>query len=97
MTVTFSAQLWPYKGTTSWHFVTVPVEIGVEIKAVAPKGLKGFGSVPVKASVGLVRWATSIFPAKATGSYLLPVKAAVRQALGVAAGATLEIRLEMAI
>ena len=41
---------------------------------------RGFGSVRVSATTGVTTWKTSIFPDGKTGTYLLPVKKAVRQA-----------------
>ena len=47
---------------------------------------RGWGSMKVRATVGDTDWATSIFPAKEMGGWLLPVKAAVRKAEGLVAG-----------
>lgn len=44
----------------------------------------GWGVVPVEASVGGLTFTTSLFPKD--GTYLLPIKAAVRRATGVTAG-----------
>ncbi|MFP5290201.1 MAG: DUF1905 domain-containing protein, partial [Actinomycetes bacterium] len=41
-------------------------------------------------------WATSVFPDSKMGCYLLPVKKAVRQAEGLAAGSTARVQLELA-
>ena len=44
----------------------------------------GWGVVPVEATVGGVSFTTSLFPKD--GTYLLPLKDAVRRATGVTAG-----------
>lgn len=41
---------------------------------------RGFGSVRVEATVGGTTWRTSVFPDSRGGSYVLPVKRAVREA-----------------
>ena len=56
----------------------------------------GFGSVRVKARIGKTHWDTSVFPDKASKSYLLPVKASVRKAEKLAAGKTVMIELDIA-
>lgn len=47
----------------------------------------------VVVQVGDTAWATSIFPDKESGSYLLPLKADVRKAERILEGATLRYRL----
>ena len=73
----FSDVLWEYSGEAPWVFVTLGVEDADEIRARVPRS-GGFGSVKVNAHIGETEWSTSIFPDKASGSYLLPVKRSVR-------------------
>ena len=42
-----------------------------------------------------VRWRTSLFPDRSGGSYLLPVKAAVRKAVGAGVGDRIIVRLTL--
>jgi len=91
---TFSAQLWLWDARKSdaWTFVTLPSELSDELrKRTGPR--KGFGSVPVEVTIGDSTWRTSIFPDKASRSFLLPVKAAIREAEALSAGDTMEISL----
>jgi len=97
MTVSFSATLWRFEGPTAWYFVTLPIELGGEIRQIAPKGLKGFGSISVRVSCQGEDWRTSIFPDSKSGSYVLPIKAAVRSRLTATVGTSLEVRLELGI
>ena len=61
--------------------MTLPEDAADEIKAIADGSVRrGFGSVRVEATVGPTTWRTSIFPSKESGSYVLPVKKAVRTA-----------------
>jgi hypothetical protein len=76
------AKLWRWKsGKASWHFLTLPVGVSAEIRAVdaGPRRV-GFGSLRVTATIGDSTWQTSIFPAAKLRSYLLPIKASVRKA-----------------
>jgi hypothetical protein len=50
--------------------------------------------VRVEAALGGSRWRTSLFPDRTSGSYLLPVKKAVRDREGIDDGDTVTVRLE---
>jgi Domain of unknown function (DUF1905) len=97
----FSAACWLYSGKAAWHFVTLPPEAGLEIKyfSQAASGGKrsGWGSVRIMAQIGNSTWGTSVFPDSQTGSYLLPIKAAVRKAECITAGQSLRVKLSMAM
>jgi uncharacterized protein DUF1905 len=77
---TFQAELWQYEGPEPWHFVSLPPEVSDDIRAKFGGQAAGFGSIKVEAVVGSTRWTTSLFPDKTRGTYLLPVKKAVRVA-----------------
>ena len=102
-TVTCSAKLWLWsgEGAGSWHFATVEGEAAEAISAhEAMRRLelgsgRGFGSVKVEAQIGDTNWKTSVFPNKQHGGWILPVKAAVRKAEGIAAGDEVELALTL--
>ncbi|MCA3254742.1 MAG: DUF1905 domain-containing protein [Alphaproteobacteria bacterium] len=79
--VAFSAPLWRWQGDSggSWHFVTLPADMAVEIRLRSMTSRRGFGSVRVEARIGGSVFRTSLFPMKSADSYLLPVKASVRR------------------
>ncbi len=89
----FEAELWEYKGKGAWHFVTLPPEVGFAIRCASEGHRPGWGMVAVTAEIGDVDFQTSVFPDKASESYLLPVKAAVRKAARVKAGDMLKVRI----
>ncbi|ESQ75954.1 DUF1905 domain-containing protein [Asticcacaulis sp. AC402] len=84
MIYSFTGKLWRWKGgaPASWVFVTLPGDVAFEIKCQI-QDRRAWGSVGVEARIGATAWQTSLFPEKASGSYLLPVKAAVRKAEGL--------------
>ncbi|MFJ5699331.1 DUF1905 domain-containing protein [Arthrobacter sp. NPDC093139] len=90
---TFRSEVWLYPGEAGWHFVTLPVDVAEEIREATALLRRGFGSVRVTADVGGQTWQTSLFPDTQTGSYLLPVKKAVRTAARISAGDEVEVRL----
>ena len=88
----FTAPLWEWSAQGGWFFVTVPEEYGDDIREV-PRMPRGFGAVRVRVTVGTTTWSTSIFPASKRGSYVLPLKKAVRTAEGLSVGSTAEVEL----
>ena len=66
-----------------------------EIKAISRSPKRGFGSVKIEASVGKTIWKTSIFPDTKIGTYILPVKRAIRKVenLNIGDGVHTKIRL----
>ena len=92
----FRAPLWRHTGAAAWWFITVPIDIADEIEFRTAGQRRGFGSVRVDAHVGDTSWRTSIFPDRATSSYLLPVKKAVRLAEGLLdEGVIVEVELSV--
>ena len=99
-----TGKLWLWAGpdgAASWHFITLDGEAGEEIAAhEAVRRLelgsgRGFGSVKVAARIGGTVWRTSVFPSKAHQGYLLPVKASIRKAEGLAAGDDVSVELDL--
>lgn len=95
----FEAELWAWQGPASWVFLNLPVEHAEAVKLAGllsfsgPK--RGWKLVRVTAEADGVRWHTSLFPDRETGSYILPVKAAVRRKLGVSAGDRITLTLHL--
>ena len=80
-----------WSGDAAWYFLTLPVDLSDEIRARTEH--VGFGSVRVSATIGSTSWSTSVFPDKESGSYVLPVKAAVRRAEAIDDGDVVTARL----
>ena len=85
----------------SWHFLTIDGVAGEAIAAHAAmrrledgRG-RGFGSVRVAARIGASCWNTSVFPSAEAGGFVLPVKAAIRRAEGLAAGEETAVELDL--
>jgi hypothetical protein len=93
--ITVTAPIWLWsEGKGSWHFLTVPAEEAVEIRAQSFGDRRGFGSVRVAATINGVTWRTSVFPQK-SGGYILPIKADVRRRAGISAGDDVTVTLEI--
>ena len=81
---TLKTKLWLYPGEyASGHFLTVPKAESAAIKQSFGAHSRGWGSLPVTVTIEKKKWDTSIFPDRKAGTYLLPIKAAVRRAEGL--------------
>ena len=93
ITVTGPLQLWT-NDEGRVHFMSLPEEAALEIRAHGLMNPRGFGSVRVECSIGDVSWRTSVFPQK-SGGYFLPVKIDVCRRAGIAAGDEVTVELEL--
>lgn len=78
MQLSFSGEIWYWRGPSPFHFVSVPPEESDQIHAVSALVTYGWGVIPVTARIGDTTWTTSLFPKDR--AYLVPVKASVRHA-----------------
>jgi hypothetical protein len=85
--------VWVAGGPGAWHFVSLPVPDAERIRDGVDASRPGFGAVAVEATIGGTTWRTSVFPDAKRGTYVLPVKQAVRRAEHVAAGDVVTVRL----
>ena len=94
--IAVTAPIWLWsEGKGHWHFLTVPAEQAVEIRAQSfGEQRRGFGAVRVEATIADVTWRTSVFPQK-SGGYILPIKADVRRRAGIGAGDEVIVELEL--
>ncbi len=97
VTLSFSAELyrWDARDDASWVFVTLPAEVADDIREM-PLPRRGFGSVKVRVRCGASEWRTSVFPDSRSGSYVLPLKKAVRAREGIDVGDTAAFELDVA-
>ncbi|MDR2985299.1 MAG: DUF1905 domain-containing protein [Nocardiopsaceae bacterium] len=94
-TFEFAAPLWRYPGEAGWYFISLPPGISADISSITAGMRRGFGSVRVEVTLGSTSWRTSIFPDSKTGTFLLPVKKAVRAAEGIEDGDSISARVEV--
>ena len=89
----FTAEVFRWQADAAWRFLEVPEELSDEIRELTRGMTGGFGSVRVQVTIGDTTWGTSLFPSKERGVYVLPVKAAVRKAEGIADGDEVDVVL----
>ncbi len=93
----FDAPLWEWaaRRLDRWTFVGLPEDVADEIAERAEPVARGFGSLRVEVTIGATTWRTSIFPSGSDGTYVLPVKRAVRDAEGLGTGDVAHVRLTL--
>ncbi|MBT0993576.1 DUF1905 domain-containing protein [Cellulomonas sp. DKR-3] len=91
MELSFSGEVWHWRGPSPFHFVTVPGPEAAEIEAVKNLVTYGWGVIPAQVRIGGTRFTTSLFPKD--GGFVVPVKDAVRRAEGIELGDTVAVRL----
>jgi len=84
-----------YQGPSAWRFLALPIPEAREIKAQYGNQSKGWGSLPVSVTIGETTWETSIFPDTKSGTYLLPLKAKVRNAEDITDDSTVTFQLTL--
>jgi len=92
--LTFTGEVWYWRGPSPYYFVTVPERPCRELRAVAKDVTYGWGMIPVRARSAGTEWETSLFPKD--GRYVVPVKDAVRRAEDVDDGDTVTVQLTVA-
>jgi hypothetical protein len=91
----FTSWVWARDGVGGWHFLTLPTEVTEELRDEVPPTGPGFGSIRVSVTLGCSTWETSVFPDKASGSFVLPVRKDVRRANQLLAGDAVDVALRV--
>ena len=91
MEMEFAGELYYWRGPSPYHFITVPEEVCVGLRAVSAVVTYGWGMIPVKVRIGDSEFETSLFPKD--GGYVLPIKDVVRKTEGLADGDTVAANL----
>jgi hypothetical protein len=89
--LTFSGELWYWRGPAPFHFIAVPEDPSAVLRAMSADVSYGWGMIPVRVRIGKSVWETALFPKD--GRYVVPVKDAVRKAEGLVLGDTVAVQL----
>ena len=89
------AKVWRYAGKATWYFATLPKRQSIAIRTLFGGLARGWGSLPVIATIGKTTWKSSIFLDRKAGTYLLPLKAEIREREKIRAGASFRLRIEI--
>ncbi len=91
MQLTFTGDIWYWRGPSPYYFVTVPDEQAGHLHEVSAAVSYGWGMIPATVRVGSTDFSTSLFPKN--GGYIVPMKHVVRRSEGLDEGDTVTVRL----
>ena len=91
MEIEFAGELYYWRGPSPYHFITVPEDVCVGLRAISAVVTYGWGMIPVKVRIGTSEFETSLFPKD--GGYVVPIKDVVRKAEELADGDTVTVKL----
>lgn len=86
-------KVWLWEGKGAWHFITIEQNEADMIKEMYMWPRKGFGSIPVKVTIGKTIWKTSVFPNKE--KFILPIKKSVRDAEKIILDEVINVSIEV--
>ena len=89
----FEATVIYCRGPAPFFYAPVPPAEAEEIRRASNLVSYGWGVIPVEATIGQVTFTTSLFPKN--GTYLVPLKDAVRKPNGITADDTIHIELTL--
>lgn len=89
--LSFRTTIIEWRGPAPFVHAPVPGPQAAEIGRVKRQASYGWGVIPVEAEIGGIRFTTSLFPKD--GTYLLPLKLAVRKETGITVGDTVDVEM----
>jgi hypothetical protein len=95
MELEFTDTVFEWRGPAPYHFVRVPDDEADEIRDVARAVTYGWGMVPVAVTIGATTLATALWPKD--GSYVVPLKDALRRPEGIGLGDVVTVRLRIEV
>ena len=93
MEFSFDSEIIEWRGPAPFFYAPLPADAADEVRSAAKLVSYGWGVVPVEATIGGVTFTTSLFPKD--GTYLVPLKDAVRKPTGITVGDTIHIELTL--
>ena len=91
MELTFSGEVYHWRGPAPHHFVAVPEPECVELADVSRDVTYGWGMIPATVRIGATEWTTALWPKD--GGYIVPLKLAARRAEGIEIGDLVRVSL----
>ena len=89
--LSFTSTIIYWRGPAPFFYAPIPLEQADAVRRAAKVASYGWGCVPLAARIGEVDFTTALFPKD--GTYLLPLKAAVRRKLDVTAGDVVAVEM----
>lgn len=75
----FCAKAWQHSAPNGWYFVSLPIEMAIEIRGNLKWQEEGWGRLKATAKIGNSQWETAIWFDTKHKTYLLPLKSEIRK------------------
>ncbi|HMX04993.1 MAG TPA: DUF1905 domain-containing protein [Chitinophagales bacterium] len=89
----FKAVPWQYQGQGAWVFVDLPKDTANEIRSIFKNEEQGWGRLQITAKIGNTEWKSAIWYDTKRKTYLLPLKAEIRNKEAVEIGVECAVRI----
>ena len=89
--LSFCTKIIEWRGPAPFFYAPVPGRQAAEIERIKRQASYGWGVIPVEAEIAGMRFTTSLFPKD--GTYLLPIKLAVRKKTGITMGDAVTVEM----
>lgn len=74
----FSTEMWKHNSPNGWYFVSVPKKMSMEIRENLKWQEESWGRMKAFAEIGECKWETAIWFDTKMDTYVLPIKAEIR-------------------
>ncbi len=95
LTYTFSAKVWQHASPGGWWFVSLPIDLAKEIRTHLQYEEEGWGRLKATAIIGNSTWPTAIWFDTKHNTYLLPIKAAIRNKESIILNSTVHVTIKL--
>ena len=93
LNLSFTSELFYWRGPSPFHFFRVPEKEAAAISKIAAKVTYGWGVIPADITINDEVFYTALFPKD--GSYLVPLKKAIREKLKIELGDNVKIKVSI--
>jgi hypothetical protein len=92
MNFSFTGTIIEWRGPAPFYFIETPARYAPEIKAIAAEKSYGWGVLHAMVTIKNLTFKTALFPKQ--GTYLVPLKNAVRLPMALEVGDTVKVELD---
>ena len=92
MDFSFTGEVIEWRGPAPFYFIETPAKIAPEIKAIAADKSYGWGVLHAMVTIKNETFKTALFPKQ--GTYLVPLKNAVRLPLALEVGDKVKVQID---
>lgn len=92
MDFSFTGTVIEWRGPAPFYFIETPAKFAPEIKAIAADKSYGWGVLHAMVTIKNLTFKTALFPKQ--GTYLVPLKNAVRLPMALEVGDTVKVELD---